>query len=48
MEYIVKSVQSNLNIYGMLVLGKKKNGKNSYNQAREEQIINNQKKSLII
>jgi hypothetical protein len=35
MEYIVKNVQANLNIYGMLVLGKKKPGKGSYNQARE-------------
>jgi hypothetical protein len=35
MEYIVKNVQANLNIYGMLVLGKKKPSKGSYNQARE-------------
>jgi hypothetical protein len=47
MEYITKNVASNLNSYGVLVLGKKK--KYAQNSAeRDEAIMNNQKKSLII
>lgn len=43
MEYIIKNVESSLNVYGILAIGKK-----THMKGREEKLMNSQKKSLVI